>query len=133
VRDNERLQRLFKEFRAVSFAFGVDEDVVTRRFAFCVRKCEPSEHSIAGFRNIAVVVFGLDEKNSQGTLGYASFFHMSTSEDLRTRAESVADEFRAALSEAVARSIDRMRIIHQAEIEINAELNLVRAACRAAD
>jgi len=30
-------------------------------------------------------------------------------------------------------SIDRMRTIHQSEIEINAELNLVRAACRAAD
>jgi hypothetical protein len=73
------------------------------------------------------------EKNSQGSLGYASFFHMSTSEDRRARAESVADEFRAALSDAVARSIDRMRMIHQAEIEINAELNLVRAACRAAD
>jgi hypothetical protein len=73
------------------------------------------------------------EKNSQGTLGYASFFHISTSEDLRARAESVADEFRAALSDAVARSIDRMRVIHQTEIEINAELNLVRAACRAAD
>jgi len=72
------------------------------------------------------------EKNSQGTLGYASFFHMSSSEDLRSRAESLANEFRATLSEAVVRSIDRMRI-HQTEIEINAELNLVRAACRAAD
>jgi hypothetical protein len=52
--------------------------------------------------------------------------------DLRTRAELLAEEFRSALSDAVARSIDRMRI-HQTEIEINAELNLVRAVCRAAD
>jgi hypothetical protein len=45
----------------------------------------------------------------------------------------LANEFRTTLSDAVVRSIDRMRTIHQSEIEINAELNLVRAACRAAD
>ncbi|MBV9888477.1 MAG: undecaprenyl/decaprenyl-phosphate alpha-N-acetylglucosaminyl 1-phosphate transferase [Acidobacteria bacterium] len=75
------------------------------------------------------------EKNSQGTLGYASFFHMSASEDLRTRADMLAEEFRAALSDAVVRSSNRMRLLHQAEVtaNANAELNLVRAACRAAD
>lgn len=73
------------------------------------------------------------EKNSQGTLGYASFFHMSPSEDLRAHADMLAEEFRTALSDAVARSSDRMRMLHQTEVGTNAELNLVRAACRAAD
>lgn len=71
------------------------------------------------------------EKSSQGTLGYASFFHMSQSEDLRARADMLAEEFRATLSDAVVRSNRRIEKLHQTEI--NSELNLVRAACRAAD
>jgi UDP-GlcNAc:undecaprenyl-phosphate GlcNAc-1-phosphate transferase len=71
------------------------------------------------------------EKNSQGTLGYASLLHMSPTEDLRTRAELLAENFRAALSDAVVRSNDRMKMMHQTEA--NADLNLFRAACRAAD
>jgi UDP-GlcNAc:undecaprenyl-phosphate GlcNAc-1-phosphate transferase len=71
------------------------------------------------------------EKNSQGTLGYATFFHLSQSEDLRARADMLAEEFRAALSDAVVRSNRRIEKLHQTEI--NSELNLVRAACRAAD
>jgi UDP-GlcNAc:undecaprenyl-phosphate GlcNAc-1-phosphate transferase len=71
------------------------------------------------------------EKDSHGTLGYASFFHMSPNEDLRNRADMLAEEFRSALSDAVARSSNRMRLLHQSEI--NSDLNLVRAACRAAD
>jgi hypothetical protein len=71
------------------------------------------------------------EKNSQGTLGYASLLHMSPTEDLRTRAELLAENFRTALSDAVMRSNDRMKMMHQTEA--NADLNLFRAACRAAD
>jgi UDP-GlcNAc:undecaprenyl-phosphate/decaprenyl-phosphate GlcNAc-1-phosphate transferase len=71
------------------------------------------------------------EKNLQGTLGYASFFHMTTGEDVRNHADTLAEEFRGALSDAASRSSDRMRMLHQTEI--NSDLNLVRAACRAAD
>jgi len=71
------------------------------------------------------------EKNLQGTLGYATLFHMSSTEDLRNHADTLAEEFRAALSDAAARSSYRMTTLHQTEI--NSDLNLVRAACRAAD
>jgi hypothetical protein len=70
-------------------------------------------------------------KNPQPTLGYASFFHMPPSEDFRLNADLLAADFRAALSDAVARAIQRNAALHQTEQ--NAELNLVRAACRAAD
>ena len=71
------------------------------------------------------------EKNLQGTLGYATFFHMSSTEDLRNHADTLAEEFRGALSDAATRSSNRMTTLHQTEI--NSDLNLVRAACRAAD
>jgi hypothetical protein len=71
------------------------------------------------------------EKNLQGTLGYASLLHMSSAEDIRNHADTLAEEFRGALSDAAARSSNRMRILHQTEI--NSDLNLIRAACRAAD
>jgi UDP-GlcNAc:undecaprenyl-phosphate/decaprenyl-phosphate GlcNAc-1-phosphate transferase len=71
------------------------------------------------------------EKNQHATLGYASLFHMPPSEDLRSRADMLSDEFRVALSDAVSRSNKRIERLHQTEI--NSELNLVRAACRAAD
>jgi hypothetical protein len=71
------------------------------------------------------------EKSTQGTLGYASFFHMTQTEDLRARADMLAEEFRVTLSDAVSRSNRRIEKLHQTEI--NSELNLVRAACRAAD
>jgi UDP-GlcNAc:undecaprenyl-phosphate GlcNAc-1-phosphate transferase len=70
-------------------------------------------------------------KDTQPTLGYASFFRMSPREDFRLNADLLAEEFRAALTEAVGRAITRIEAIHQTEK--NAELNLVRAACRAAD
>jgi hypothetical protein len=70
-------------------------------------------------------------KNSQPTLGYASFFHMSPREDFRLTADLLASDFRNALSDAVVRAITRNESLHQTEQ--NAELNLVRAACRAAD
>ena len=70
-------------------------------------------------------------KDTQPTLGYASFFRMSPREDFRLNADLLAEEFRAALTEAVGRAITRIEAIRQTEK--NAELNLVRAACRAAD
>jgi hypothetical protein len=70
-------------------------------------------------------------KNTQPTLGYASFFHMSPREDFRLTADLLASDFRNALSDAVARAVTRTESLHQTEQ--NAELNLVRAACRAAD
>ena len=70
-------------------------------------------------------------KNPQPTLGYASFFHMSPREDFRLNADMLAADFRTALSDAVARAVTRNEALHQTEQ--NAELNLVRAACRAAD
>jgi UDP-GlcNAc:undecaprenyl-phosphate GlcNAc-1-phosphate transferase len=70
-------------------------------------------------------------KDAQPTLGYASFFRMSPREDFRLNADLLAEEFRAALTEAVGRAITRIEAIRQTEK--NAELNLVRAACRAAD
>jgi len=70
-------------------------------------------------------------KNSQPTLGYASFFHMSPREDFRLNADLLAADFRTALSDAVARAVTRTEALHQTEQ--NAELNMVRAACRAAD
>jgi UDP-GlcNAc:undecaprenyl-phosphate/decaprenyl-phosphate GlcNAc-1-phosphate transferase len=70
-------------------------------------------------------------KNSQPTLGYASFFHMSPREDFRLNADLLAADFRAALSDAIARAVTRTEALHQTEQ--NAELNLLRAACRAAD
>jgi UDP-GlcNAc:undecaprenyl-phosphate/decaprenyl-phosphate GlcNAc-1-phosphate transferase len=70
-------------------------------------------------------------KNAQPTLGYASFFHMSPREDFRLNADLLAADFRTTLSEAIARAVSRTEALHQTEQ--NAELNLVRAACRAAD
>jgi len=70
-------------------------------------------------------------KNPLPTLGYASFFHMPASEDFRLNADLLAADFRAALSDAVARAVTRNAALHQTEQ--NADLNLVRAACRAAD
>jgi UDP-GlcNAc:undecaprenyl-phosphate/decaprenyl-phosphate GlcNAc-1-phosphate transferase len=69
--------------------------------------------------------------NPQPTLGYASFFRTSPREDFRLNADLLAEEFRTALSEAMARAVTRVETMHQPEQ--NAELNLVRAACRAAD
>jgi UDP-GlcNAc:undecaprenyl-phosphate/decaprenyl-phosphate GlcNAc-1-phosphate transferase len=69
--------------------------------------------------------------NPQPTLGYASFFRASPREDFRLNSDLLAEEFRTALSEAIARAVTRVEALHQTEQ--NAELNLVRAACRAAD
>jgi UDP-GlcNAc:undecaprenyl-phosphate GlcNAc-1-phosphate transferase len=69
--------------------------------------------------------------NPQATLGYASFFHMSPREDFRLSADLLAEDFRVALSDAVGRACNRIEALHQNEL--NSELNLVRAACRAAD
>ena len=69
--------------------------------------------------------------NPQPTMGYSSFFRTSPREDFRLNADLLAQEFRTALSEAIARAITRVEAMHQTEQ--NAELNLVRAACRAAD
>jgi hypothetical protein len=56
---------------------------------------------------------------------------MSPREDFRLNADLLAEEFRTALSDAIARAVARMEALRQTEQ--NAELNLVRAACRAAD
>jgi UDP-GlcNAc:undecaprenyl-phosphate GlcNAc-1-phosphate transferase len=69
--------------------------------------------------------------NPQPTLGYASFLRMSSREDFRLNADLLAEEFRSALSDAVIRAVTRIEALHLTEN--NAELNLVRAACRAAD
>lgn len=69
--------------------------------------------------------------NPNPTLGYASFFRMSRREDVRLNADLLAEEFRTALSDAVVRASTRIEALHQNEQ--NAELNLMRAACRAAD
>jgi UDP-GlcNAc:undecaprenyl-phosphate GlcNAc-1-phosphate transferase len=70
-------------------------------------------------------------KNAPATLGYASFFRMSPREDFQMNADLLAEEFRTALSDAVARAITRIEALPRSEQ--NAELNLIRAACRAAD
>ncbi len=56
---------------------------------------------------------------------------MSAKEDFRLNADLLAEDFRVALSDAVGRASNRIEALHQNES--NAELNLVRAACRAAD
>jgi UDP-GlcNAc:undecaprenyl-phosphate GlcNAc-1-phosphate transferase len=69
--------------------------------------------------------------NSHPTLGYASFLHMGNRADFRLNADLLAEDFKTALTDAVVRAITRVEALDQAEH--NAELNLVRAACRAAD
>jgi UDP-GlcNAc:undecaprenyl-phosphate GlcNAc-1-phosphate transferase len=69
--------------------------------------------------------------HSQPSLGYAALFRMGPSEDVRLTWDLLAEEFRNSLSDAVEQSTARMRTLYQTEQ--NAELNLVRAACRAAD
>jgi UDP-GlcNAc:undecaprenyl-phosphate/decaprenyl-phosphate GlcNAc-1-phosphate transferase len=69
--------------------------------------------------------------NSYPSLGYASLFRMPPSEDLRLTWDLLAEEFRNGLSEAVANATARMKDLP--ETEQNAELNLVRALCRAPD
>jgi UDP-GlcNAc:undecaprenyl-phosphate GlcNAc-1-phosphate transferase len=69
--------------------------------------------------------------NSHPSLGYASLFRMPPSEDVRLNWDLLAEEFRNGLSEAVQQATTRMKGLHQTEQ--NADLNLVRAACRAAD
>jgi UDP-GlcNAc:undecaprenyl-phosphate/decaprenyl-phosphate GlcNAc-1-phosphate transferase len=68
--------------------------------------------------------------NSHPSLGYASLLRMPPSEDLRLTWDLLAEEFRNALSAAVAQSTSRMEGLNQ---EKNAELNVMREACRAAD
>jgi UDP-GlcNAc:undecaprenyl-phosphate GlcNAc-1-phosphate transferase len=68
---------------------------------------------------------------SHPTLGYASLFRMPPSEDVRLNWDLLAEEFKNGLSEAVMHATARVKSLHQTET--NAELNLVRAACRAAD
>ena len=51
-------------------------------------------------------------KNPQPTLGYASFFHMSPSEDFRLNADLLAADFRIALSDAVTRAVTRTEALH---------------------
>jgi UDP-GlcNAc:undecaprenyl-phosphate/decaprenyl-phosphate GlcNAc-1-phosphate transferase len=65
------------------------------------------------------------------SLGYASLLRMGTSEDVRLKWDLLAEEFKEGLSEAVEQAKIRVRDVHQTEQ--NAELNLMRAACRAAD
>jgi UDP-GlcNAc:undecaprenyl-phosphate/decaprenyl-phosphate GlcNAc-1-phosphate transferase len=69
--------------------------------------------------------------NSKPTLGYASLFSDAPPEDVRLTSDLLAEEFKNSLSEAVRRATTRMTNLYQSEQ--NAELNLVRAACRAAD
>jgi UDP-GlcNAc:undecaprenyl-phosphate GlcNAc-1-phosphate transferase len=68
---------------------------------------------------------------SHPTLGYASLFRMPPSEDVRLTWDLLAEEFKNGLSEAVMHATARVKILRQTET--NADLNLVRAACRAAD
>jgi len=69
--------------------------------------------------------------NSHPSLGYASLFRMPPSEDVRLNWDLLAEEFRNGLSEAVGLATTRMKGLRQTEQ--NADLNLMRAACRAAD
>jgi UDP-GlcNAc:undecaprenyl-phosphate/decaprenyl-phosphate GlcNAc-1-phosphate transferase len=69
---------------------------------------------------------------SHPSLGYASLFHMPVNADVRLSCDLLAEEFRDALSAAVEQATKRVRGLRQTT-EQNAELNLVRAACRAAD
>ena len=69
--------------------------------------------------------------NSHPSLGYASLFRMPPSEDVRLNWDLLAEEFRNGLSEAVEQATTRMKGLRQTEQ--NADLNLMRAACRAAD
>jgi UDP-GlcNAc:undecaprenyl-phosphate GlcNAc-1-phosphate transferase len=66
--------------------------------------------------------------NAHRTVGYASLFRMPPSDDLRLNLDTLAEEFSMALSEAVERSIVRMQV--PPAPDQNAELDLVRAACR---
>jgi hypothetical protein len=68
---------------------------------------------------------------SHPSLGYASLLRMGPSEDIRLNWDLLAQEFAEGLSDAVEQAKIRMRDVHQTEQ--NAELNLMRAACRAAD
>jgi UDP-GlcNAc:undecaprenyl-phosphate/decaprenyl-phosphate GlcNAc-1-phosphate transferase len=68
---------------------------------------------------------------SHPSLGYASLLRMGPSEDIRLNWDLLAQEFAEGLSVAVEQAKIRMRDVH--ETEQNAELNLMRAACRAAD
>jgi UDP-GlcNAc:undecaprenyl-phosphate GlcNAc-1-phosphate transferase len=70
--------------------------------------------------------------SSHPSLGYASLFRMPISEDVRLNCDLLAQEFGDALSDAVEQATKRMRGLRQTT-EQNADLNLVRAACRAAD
>ena len=69
--------------------------------------------------------------NSHPSLGYASLLRMSPDEDVRLNWDYLAEEFRNALTDAVAQATARMKDLRQTEQ--NADLNLMRAACRAAD
>ncbi len=69
--------------------------------------------------------------HSHPTLGYASLFRMPPSKDVRLNWDLLAEEFKNGLSEAVQQATTRMKGLRQTEQ--NAELNLMRAACRAAD
>lgn len=69
--------------------------------------------------------------NAHPTLGYASLFGIAGGADLRLNLDTLAEEFSMSLSEAVERAIVRMKV--PPESDQNAELNLVRAACRGAE
>src|SRR5262249_5559364 len=69
--------------------------------------------------------------DSPPSWGYASLLRGTASADVRLNRDLLAEAFRYALAEAVVQSTLRMDELRRPET--NADLNLVRAVCRAAD
>jgi UDP-GlcNAc:undecaprenyl-phosphate/decaprenyl-phosphate GlcNAc-1-phosphate transferase len=69
--------------------------------------------------------------DSHPSWGYASLLRMAPSEDVRLNWDLLAEAFKNTLADAVIQATMRMNGL--AHAEQNADLNLVRAACRAAD
>jgi UDP-GlcNAc:undecaprenyl-phosphate GlcNAc-1-phosphate transferase len=69
--------------------------------------------------------------DSHPSWGYASLLSRVSSEDVRLNWDLLAEAFRDTLADAVVQAAERMNDLRHPEL--NAELNLMRAACRAAD
>jgi UDP-GlcNAc:undecaprenyl-phosphate/decaprenyl-phosphate GlcNAc-1-phosphate transferase len=69
--------------------------------------------------------------DSHPSWGYASLLRMAPSQDVRLNWDLLAEAFKNALGEAVEQATLRMNDLRRPDQ--NADLNLLRAACRAAD
>jgi hypothetical protein len=69
--------------------------------------------------------------NSQPSWGYASLLRMEPNDDVRLNWDLLAEAFKITLAEAIEQSTMRMPGLGIADR--NADLNMLREACRAAD